>query len=169
MENKKSTLVTKIFYLSFIVIFLAFVVVVLLTIFKPFDYKELNQLKHTTVEKCLEENINAAGKQSKYYVLVYSSNDNENEQMFDAVIEYANFAKSHKDVNKIFVIEYSEAIKEALASKVTAIKAEEDLPYMFVVNEKAVSTKYDNVSKIANVLTEAVQDHEHTEDDGHNH
>ena len=65
MENKKSTLVTKIFYLSFIVIFLAFVVVVLLTIFKPFDYKELNQLKHTTVEKCLEENINAAGKQSK--------------------------------------------------------------------------------------------------------
>ena len=123
MENKKNTLVNRIFYLSFIVIFLIFVVVVLLSVFKPFEYKKLEQLKYTTVEECLEENINAAGKQTKYYVLVYSNNDEENEQMLDAVLEYANFAKKHKDASKIFVIEYDADILEALTGKVSSIKA----------------------------------------------
>ena len=161
MENKKNTLVNRIFYLSFIVIFLIFVVVVLLSVFKPFEYKKLEQLKHTTVEECLEENINAAGKQTKYYVLVYSNNDEENEQMLDAVLEYANFARKHKDASKIFVIEYDADILEALTGKVSSIKAEDDLPYMFIVNEKSVSTKYNTASKIANALEEAINSHKH--------
>ena len=79
----------------------------------------------------------------------------------NAVLEYANFAKKHKDASKIFVIEYDAEILEALTGKVSSIKAEDDLPYMFIVNEKSVSTKYNTASKIANALEEAKHSHNH--------
>ena len=160
MNNSSNSKVMNIIYFSaFGVILLGLLIFVLITIFKPFDYKSINKLKHTTIENCLQENKNAKGKQSKYYLLVYAKDDDDNKNIEPMVLEYANYLKHHSkltDTLPIYVLEYDESMASTLGQISAAAHTVDGMPLMFIVNEGAVSTTYETCSKINQALSDAL-------------
>ncbi len=156
MQNKNENLINKIFLIALPTIFIIVLAVVLITVFKPFDYRKISQLKDTTVSNCLNENYNAANKQKNYYVLFYNDNDADNSLIEETVLKYANYAKGNKDAYKIFTLEVSEQDIQELTQKVNTITSLDNLPLLIEVKDGAVNNRYSTISKICSTLEDKI-------------
>lgn len=159
--NKSNNKVMNIIYFSaFGLIFIGLLIFVLVSIFKPFDYKKLEKLKETTVEECLNENKNAKGTQSDYYLLVLEKDSLMNENIKGQVLEYANYVKHHKnsDAKPIYVVYYEEAKLEQFKTVSSKIESSANIPMMFLVKEGKASSTYETCSKINTTLESVLAD-----------
>ena len=161
MYKDETNKILNIIYLAaFALILLGLVAFVLITILKPFDYHSMEKVRHTTIENCLQENKNAKGKQSKYYLLVYAKDDDDNQNIEPIVLEYANYLRHHKDLKDampIYLLAYDESMKETLAQMNPEAQEKEGMPIMFVVSDGAVSSTPDKTcSKINGTLSDAL-------------
>jgi len=153
MENKNDKLSNILFISSFGVIFIILLAFVLITIFEPFDKKKISQLPETSIEECLKEKGNS---DNKYYCLIYTKDDVDNEFITEVVLAYYKAAKKDSSLLPIYVMEYSKQDAEKVAELLETVDADDKLPYMFIVNKTAVSTKFNTSSKINTELTAAM-------------
>lgn len=91
----------------------------------------------------------------EYFVYVYATNAVKNDWNNSIVVEYANFAKRHKDVKPIYVLDYNKEGNDSIESKIdSSFDLNDDLPCILVVKEgKVQTTKYKTWSDINNTLT----------------
>lgn len=151
MQNKN--IINKVFYISLAAIFVIFLAVVLITIFRPFDYKKISHLKDTSFEQCLKKEKTGGDKQKQYYVLIYQKDSKDIANIEEVVVKYANETRKNKELPEIYTLEYNSEIAEDLNELISALKDESDVPYMFIVSTSGtVSTKYDSCSSINNAL-----------------
>lgn len=153
MDNKESKVMGRIFIGTFIFIFLALTIFVLITLFEPFSKKKISQLPDTTIEECLKE---AAGSSKKYYVLIYDPDDVDNEFINDVVINYYKAMKKDSSLNRIYVMDYSKEDATKVSELLEEVTSSDSLPFMFIVSNGSVSTKYNTSSKINNALVAAM-------------
>ena len=149
--NKNDKLINTLFLISLGVIFIALVLVVLISIFEPFGVKKISQLPTTTISKCLTQE-----KDKKYYCVIYDPNDPDNENIKQVLIDYNKAKKEKASLNSLYVIDYTKEDPEAVKQLLEKVESVDNLPYMFLVSSGSVSTKYDTSSKICNVLVEAM-------------
>ena len=160
MKKENHNIINVIYVGAFIALFVGLLAFVLISVLKPFDYKKIERVKHTKIEECLNENTNAKGTQSKYYLLVYSKDDKDNENIEKQVLEYANYVKHHatqKDIVPLYLLAYNESDIDTLKTISTSIEDVESMPIMFIVDgNKVTSTKYETCSKINKALYDAL-------------
>ena len=136
--NKKTTFDMSVFYLVILgVIFVAILVTSLFLIFKPFNYKKLDDLKETNVANVLKEKPKNAS--NSYYVLIYEEGSYKNDIIEKAVLDYANYAKREKDAKPLYRLSYDEKLIGSLASAVGS-DIEGNIPMLILVEKGAVST-----------------------------
>ncbi|MBR2892093.1 MAG: hypothetical protein IKC22_06960 [Bacilli bacterium] len=155
--KKRENFTEILFKRAFVIIPLIFLLIIAIVLFKPFDTVNLEKVRHTQVQDCLKENFNAAGKQGKYYVLFYTESDRDNEIIKEAVLAYYNAEKKlNSELNNIYLVKANESNITQIRTIDSKIDSLSKLPYMILVSDGSVSTKYDTNSEIANALYSAL-------------
>lgn len=158
MNKEKELFTDKLFRRLFIIIPLVMALVVAIIILKPFDTVELRKVRHTTVENVLKlEHYGKENKQEQYYVLFYMENDKDNKIIEKAVLDYYNGEKKlNSELKNIYLVKVNSSNIEQVKAIDSKIKDLESIPYMILVKDGSVSTRYDSNSEIANALYSAL-------------
>ena len=104
-----------------------FVVVALLIVIKPFEVKSIKGIKeielseYNTMLEATDDHDH--DKSHEYLIFVYDSrttdpfNASQNEEVERYIVEYANYARKHKNASKIYVLDISKSEnKDALTT-----------------------------------------------------
>ena len=167
-DNKKPSKLTYFYVGSFIVLFLALVVFLVLYWTKPIAYKKLENLPEIEASEALTKHVNESGTQTSYYVLFYHKDSLTTSMIEETVLEYANLVrKDGKDstLAKIYLLEYTaenEAVIKAIDSK---IKDASTCPVLIKVsNQKVASGGLDlTISDINDCLNDLIYDYNNKE------
>lgn len=168
-DNKKPSKLTYFYVASFIVLFLALVVFLVLYWIKPFAYKKLESIPEIEASEALTKHVNEAGTQTSYYVLIYHKESTTTSMIAETVLEYANLVRTEgKDskLAKLYVLEYTaenEAVIKAIDSK---IKDATTCPVLIkVANQKVASGGIDlTISDINDCLNDLIYDYNNKEE-----
>lgn len=162
-DNKKVTKLTYFYVFSFVALFLAIVVFLVLYITQPFAYKELDDLPEIEMEEVLTKHVSESGSQTSYYVLIYSEESKENKLIEEVVLEYANLVRTQgKDgkLAKIYLLEYSKEYDAKLKEISSKITSEDACPVLIkVASQKVSSSAIDfTTSEINDCLGDLIYD-----------
>ena len=168
-DNKKPSKLTYFYVASFIVLFLALVVFLVLYWIKPFAYKKLESIPEIEASEALTKHVNEAGTQTSYYVLIYHKESTTTSMIAETVLEYANLVRTEgKDskLAKLYILEYTaenEAVIKAIDSK---IKDATTCPVLIkVANQKVASGGIDlTISDINDCLNDLIYDYNNKEE-----
>ena len=168
-DNKKPSKLTYFYVASFIVLFLALVVFLVLYWIKPFAYKKLESIPEIEASEALTKHVNEAGTQTSYYVLIYHKESTTTSMIEETVLEYANLVRTEgKDskLAKLYILEYTaenEAVIKAIDSK---IKDATTCPVLIkVANQKVASGGIDlTISDINDCLNDLIYDYNNKEE-----
>lgn len=154
MNKNKEFSVDTLYRRLFIIIPLIMAIIVTIIVFKPFNTFELSKVRHTSVEECLKEEFyGKENKQEQYYVLFYMKNDKDNKIIEEAVLDYYNAEKKlNSELKNIYLVEVNSSNIDKVKAIDSKIKDLETIPYMILVKDGSVSTKYDTNSEIAMAL-----------------
>ena len=167
-QNKKPSKLTYFYVGSFVVLFLALVVFIVLYWVKPFAYKKLESIPQIEVSEALTKHVNASGTQTSYYVLVYNKESLTNELIEETVLEYANLVrKEGKDskLAKIYLLEMTAENASAISAIDSKIKDVDTCPVLIKVsNQKVATSGLDlTVSDINDCLNDLIYDYNNKE------
>lgn len=151
-KNKNLDLIVILGVITVIAVFTAVMLAV-----RPFEVKKFEKLDTVTV--------NDYTKQSKasesYFVLVYDSANDRYEDVAECVLEYREYARSHKDEMKIYIMDYQENKKIIDASHLSITyndSSNTTLPCLFTVNgQGSISEKKTTIADICNTLEDIMQ------------
>ena len=159
MKKQKELFTEKLFRRLFLIIPLVMALIVAIIILKPFDTVELAKVRHTDVENCLKQEFyGKENKQEQYYVLFYTEGSVDNRIIEEAVLKYYKAEKKlNSTLKNIYLVKVDSSNIEKVKAIDSKIKGLETIPYMFIVKDGSVSTKYDTNSEIANALNAALK------------
>ena len=153
MKNKRRdrNFRLNLFYLiSLGVITVGIIVFTILMITKPFDYKELSDLKAVDFENYLVQEPKKSDAEY-YYVLVYNNNE-ETPLVEDVVLKYANYARKNKEAAFLYGFECDEATMAKLAQVMSDFEGTANYPALVKVTNGEAKVEAKTVSSINKLL-----------------
>lgn len=132
-----------------VVTILAVITTVLLAV-KPFTAKSFEKLEHVTVENYKTKNKN----KEEYFVLLYDSLV-DNERLEECVLDYAEYARTHSDAPKIYIIDYrnNKSITGSSHFNISDSNVKTQIPCLGTITTSgSLTSKKTNVSDICNLL-----------------
>lgn len=151
--NKKKNLDL---YLILIIITVCAAITAVLLWTRPFEIKTFDKIDSVTVEEYKTINKN----KEEYLVLVYNSNNQLDERLEECVIEYAEYARTHKDAKDIYVIDYKEnkSIINSSNFNISTLNLETSVPCIGTISQSGTITdKKTTISDICNLLEDYMQ------------
>lgn len=155
MKQKKG--INIVYLASFGIIFLGVCIFLFFYLVKPFDVKNIDQVKTVTLEDYLTKQIDSKGTQTQYYVLVYSSESSENQNIEETLFDYLNYEKDNPDAFNVYVLHYEHEKAEQFKT-LFSIDTPEDAPLLFRVNNQKKGTTYDTTSEINRQLYSMIKE-----------
>lgn len=167
-QNKKPSKLTYFYVGSFVVLFLALVIFIVLYWVKPFACKKLESIPQIEASEALTKHVNEAGTQTSYYVLIYNKESLTNELIEETVLEYANLVRTEgKDskLAKIYLLEMTAENSSVITAIDSKIKDMTTCPVLIkVANQKVSSSAIDlTVSDINDCLNDLIYDYNNKE------
>ncbi len=142
----------KIYLISLIAITIAFILFVLFAVIKPFSYHKFSQIKEIDATEILTTTFDNRSSDA-YLVFIYQAEDYENELVNDKVVEYANKARTNKEMLPIVTVEYklrnAKAIVEATGIDFKTVL--DRMPAVIIVEKGKVSS--DSKITVSTILT----------------
>ena len=160
--NKKFDSTNLLLLIGVAVIFITFVAASIILIAKPGQIKRIDQIKEITISEYTKL---ATEENEEYFVLVYSSETNDNykystyrnELIEQAVLEYANHAKKHEGHAPIYVLDLSKDVNSG-AIATLGLSDEADVPALIKMKlsgtTSTVNRRYKTVSEINDALNQ---------------
>lgn len=155
MKQKKAMNI--VYIASFGIIFLGVCIFLFFFLVKPFDIKKIDQVKTVTLENYLSKQVASNGTQTQYYVLVYSPESSENQNIEETLFEYLNYERKNADAYNVYVLYYDHAKADQFKS-LFSIDTPEDAPLLFRVYNQKKSTTYDTTSEINKQLNSMIKE-----------
>lgn len=167
-NNKKASKLTYFYVSSFIVLFLALVIFLVLYWTKPFAYKTITSIPQVEASEALTKHVSESGSQTSYYVLIYNKDSYTNHLIEETVLEYANLVRTEgKDskLAKLYLLEYTAENEAAIKAFDSKIKDVNSCPILIKVsNQKVATGGLDNtVSDINDCLNDLIYDYQNKE------
>ena len=138
-----------------VVTVIALVTAVMLAV-RPFEVKKFEKLDTVTINDYTKQ----SKKTESYFVLVYDSENDRYEQVVECVLEYNEYARTHKDELKIYIMDYQEnkKITSSAHLSIEDSKISTSVPCLFTVNgQGSISNKKTTISDICNYLEDIMQ------------
>lgn len=136
-NNKKINKMSLFYVITLIVIFVAILTTSIILIAKPFDYKEIKDLKETTATSFLKEK--PKNSSNSYYVLIYQEDSYKSNIIKKSVLDYANYTKKDKEAKKIYILKYRDSLKDIISKELDG-DFDNDVPMLLLIENNAVNT-----------------------------
>ena len=159
--QKDNNLLFKILLISMTVVF---AIAALLIIIKPFQIKSISRIKEISIAEyntMLDASDDHNHEEShEYLIFVYDSrttdpfNVSQNKEVERYILEYANYARKHKDASKIYILDISKSEnKDALS---TLSLKEDNMPSVVVMKNNhssiTIDSRYKTIQDIQTYL-----------------
>ena len=166
IDKKENNVVFKVLLIGMTVIF---AIAALLIVIKPFQIRSIDRIKEITLAEyntMLDASDDHDHEEShEYLIFVYDSrttdpfNKSQNEEVERYIIEYANYARKHKDASKIYVLDISKSEnKDALA---TLSLKEDNMPSVVVMKNNhssiTIQSRYKTIQDIQTYLLDLMK------------
>ena len=146
-KNKKEGLtVDKIYKTILLVITTVFIIALVLVIFKPFGYNNLDSLKEIEASEILSQ---VPDNNSQYFVFIYEEGMDESEMVAEKIVEYAKYANNNKDAKQIYVVKKTtENVNTILSYLSASFDKTNGFPCLLTISSGSVSQTKSTVSTI---------------------
>lgn len=146
-KNKKEGLtVDKIYKTILLVITAVFIIALVLVIFKPFGYHNLDSLKEIEASEILSQ---VPDNDSQYFVFIYEEGRDESEMVAEKIVEYAKYANNNKDAKQIYVVKKTADNVNTILSYLSAsFDKNNGFPCLLTISSGSVSQTKSTVSTI---------------------
>lgn len=153
--NKKAKVSGIIFLGAIIAITLFLAIFTFVTIGKPFVISNFEDMKQVTVQNYKEQS------EDDYYIIIYNEDSYKHELIEEAVIEYANYARTTSSAPKIYAMNYKTNLDISNANHLNIAEKNLDsnIPTLIKISKNAVvssdtkttvSTINDTIVKLMN-------------------
>ena len=151
VKNKKEGLtVDKIYKTILLVITAAFIITLVLVLFKPFGYHNLDGLKEIEATTIV---VQKPQNNSQYFVFIYEEGNDETEMVAEKIVEYAKYANNNKDAKQIYVVKKtSDNVNTILSYLSASFEEENGFPCLLTISSGSVSQTKSTVSTILTTL-----------------
>ncbi len=147
VKNKKDGLtINKIYQTILLVITAVFIIALLLVIFKPFGYHNLDSLKEIEATNIVEQE---PANNLQYFVFIYEEGSDETEMVAEKIVEYAKYANNNKDAKQIYVVKKTtENVNTILSYLSASFDKTNGFPCLLTISSGSVSQTKSTVSTI---------------------
>ena len=151
VKNKKEGLtVDKIYKTILLVITAAFIITLVLVLFQPFGYHNLDSLKEIEATTIV---VQKPQNNSQYFVFIYEEGNDETEMVAEKIVEYAKYANNNKDAKQIYVVKKtSDNVNTILSYLSASFDKTNGFPCLLTISSGSVSQTKSTVSTILTTL-----------------
>lgn len=151
VKNKKDGLtIDKIYQTILLVITAVFIIALVLVIFKPFGYHNLDSLKEIEATNIV---VQEPANNSQYFVFIYEEGRDETEMVAEKIVEYAKYANNNKDAKQIYIVKKtSDNVNTILSYLSSSFDKDSGFPCLLTISSGSVAQTKSTVSTILTAL-----------------
>lgn len=151
VKNKKDGLtIDKIYQTILLVITAVFIIALVLVIFKPFGYHNLDSLKEIEATNIVEQEPD---NNSQYFVFIYEEGRDETEMVAEKIVEYAKYANNNKDAKQIYIVKKTvDNVDTILSYLSSSFDKDSGFPCLLTISSGSVAQTKSTVSTILTAL-----------------
>lgn len=151
VKNKKDGLtIDKIYQTILLVITAVFIIALVLVIFKPFGYHNLDSLKEIEATNIVAQE---PANNSQYFVFIYEEGRDETEMVAEKIVEYAKYANNNKDAKQIYIVKKTaDNVDTILSYLSSSFDKDSGFPCLLTISSGSVAQTKSTVSTILTAL-----------------
>ncbi len=151
VKNKKDGLtIDKIYQTILLVITAVFIIALVLVIFKPFGYHNLDSLKEIEATNIV---VQEPANNSQYFVFIYEEGRDETEMVAEKIVEYAKYANNNKDAKQIYIVKKTvDNVDTILSYLSSSFDKDSGFPCLLTISSGSVAQTKSTVSTILTAL-----------------